>query len=158
VLFAPYAAVPGIHLYVELFRGAAGFPHAACLPGDSGSHGGRLSESRFPLQNNQMIPADARVRWRQTYIDTNGGTNPASADVQDLLQPATGGLLPCVGTLARRTLPQRTSPIPTRRCSARRCSAPVVPAAPGGWTPATRGPNQRTPDMRNYRMLRTSPG
>jgi trimeric autotransporter adhesin len=74
--------------------------------GYSGSHGSRLFQSRYPLQNNQMIPADVRAQWRQTYINTNGGTNPASVQVQNPLQPATGELLPFVGTLAQRTLPQ----------------------------------------------------
>jgi hypothetical protein len=74
--------------------------------GYSGSHGAHLFQSRYPLQNNQMVPAGVLASWRQTYIDTNGGTNPSTLLVQNPLQPATGPLLPFVGTLGQRTIPQ----------------------------------------------------
>jgi len=44
--------------------------------------------------------------WKQTYISTNAGTNPANTQVQNPVQPVTGTLLPFVGTLAQRTIPQ----------------------------------------------------
>lgn len=75
--------------------------------GYSGSHGSRLLQARTPLQNNQMIPASVLASWRQTYIDTNAGTNPSSIQVQNPLQPASGPLLPFPGTLGQRTLAQQ---------------------------------------------------
>jgi hypothetical protein len=74
--------------------------------GYSGSHGAHLFQSRYALQNNQLVPAAVLGSWRQTYISTNAGTNPASVQVQNPLQPATGALLPFVGALAQRTIPQ----------------------------------------------------
>jgi hypothetical protein len=74
--------------------------------GYNGSRGVHLYQSRYPLQNNQFIPAAVRAQWRQTYIDTNAGTNPASTQVQNPLQPATGALLPFVGSIAQRTIAQ----------------------------------------------------
>ena len=74
--------------------------------GYSGSHGVHLFQSRYPLQNNQVIPTSVLAAWKQTYISTNAGTNPASLQVQNPLQPVTGTLLPFVGALAQRTIPQ----------------------------------------------------
>jgi hypothetical protein len=74
--------------------------------GYSGSHGVHLFQSRYPLQNNQLVPTNMLAAWKQTYISTNAGTNPASTLVQNPLQPATGTLLPFVGALAQRTIPQ----------------------------------------------------
>jgi hypothetical protein len=75
--------------------------------GYSGSHGVHLFQSRYALQNNQLIPGDVLAAWKQTYISTNAGTNPANLQVQNPLQPAgTAPLLPFVGALAQRTIPQ----------------------------------------------------
>jgi hypothetical protein len=74
--------------------------------GYNGSHGVHLFQSRYPLQNNQFIPADVLASWKATYISTNAGTNPANTQVQNPLQPVTGTLLPFVGALAQRTIPQ----------------------------------------------------
>jgi hypothetical protein len=74
--------------------------------GYSGSYGVHLFQSRYALQNNQMVPSSVLASWKQTYISTNAGTNPASLQVQNPLQPATGTLLPFVGALAQRTIPQ----------------------------------------------------
>jgi hypothetical protein len=74
--------------------------------GYSGSHGVHLFQSRYAIQNNQLVPASVLAAWKQTYISTNAGTNPAGLQVQNPLQPATGPLLPFVGALAQRTIPQ----------------------------------------------------
>jgi Carboxypeptidase regulatory-like domain/TonB dependent receptor-like, beta-barrel len=74
--------------------------------GYNGSRGAHLFQSRYPLQNNQLIPSAVLASWKQTYISTNAGTNPANTQVQNPLQPVTGALLPFVGALAQRTLPQ----------------------------------------------------
>jgi hypothetical protein len=74
--------------------------------GYNGSHGAHLFQSRYPLQNNQMVPASVLAQWRDTFIASNGGTNPANTQVQNPLQPVSGTLLPFVGALAQRTIPQ----------------------------------------------------
>ncbi len=73
--------------------------------GYSGAHGSHLLQSRYPLQNNQDVPAGVLSDCRQTYIATNG-TNPCAANVQNPLQPAgTAPLIPFTGALGQRTLP-----------------------------------------------------
>ena len=74
--------------------------------GLSGMHAVHLFESRYPVQNNQMIPANVLSAWRQTYISTNAGTNTANLQVQNPLQSATGTLLPFLSTLGQRTIPE----------------------------------------------------
>ncbi len=73
--------------------------------GYTGTHGSHLLEARFPLQNDQSVPAGVLATCRQTYIDSNGGNNPCTAQVQNPLQPATGALRPFAGTLGQRTIP-----------------------------------------------------
>ena len=74
--------------------------------GYTGAKGANLAQARYTLQNNQMIPDGVLATWRQTYIDSNARINPANTLVQNPFQPATGQVLPFVGTLAQRTIPQ----------------------------------------------------
>jgi hypothetical protein len=70
-----------------------------------GAHGAHLLQSRYPLQNNQNVPAAVLAGCRQSYIDTNG-TNPCAANVQNPLQPAGNApLIPFTGTIGQRTIP-----------------------------------------------------
>src|SRR5579872_6145136 len=73
--------------------------------GYTGSHGSHLFQSRYPLQNNQDVPAAVLAGCRQNYIATNG-TNPCAANVQNPLQPTgTAPLIPFTGTIGQRTIP-----------------------------------------------------
>jgi hypothetical protein len=79
--------------------------------GYTGSHGSHLLQARYPLQNNQNVPAGVLDSCRQNYITSNGN-NPCAANVQNPLQPATGALLPFVGTIAQRTIPMTNTYYP----------------------------------------------
>ena len=72
--------------------------------GYSGTRGIHLIQARYPLQNNQVVPQSVLDSCRASYISSNGN-NPCSASVQNPLQPATGTLIPFVGTLGQRTIP-----------------------------------------------------
>jgi len=63
-----------------------------------------LMNRSFPIQNQQSIPASTLAQWRQQWIDSNGTLNPASEQVQNPWQPATGPLLPFKGPLGARTI------------------------------------------------------
>jgi hypothetical protein len=73
--------------------------------GYSGSHGTNLFQSRTAVQNNQFVPAGVLDNCRQTYITSNAGNNPCTANVPNPLQPASGPLLPFVGTIAQSSIP-----------------------------------------------------
>jgi hypothetical protein len=72
--------------------------------GYMGTRGANLLQARYPLQNNQSVPASVLAGCRSAYISSNGN-NPCAANVQNPLQPVTGNLIPFVGTLGQRTLP-----------------------------------------------------
>ncbi len=72
--------------------------------GYTGTRGTNLLQARYPLQSIQNVPASVLASCRAAYISSNGN-NPCSASVQNPLQPATGALLPFVGTLGQRTIP-----------------------------------------------------
>ena len=73
--------------------------------GYTGTRGTNLLQARYPLQSNQSVPAAVLASCRAAYISSNGN-NPCAASVQNPLQPATGNLLPFVGTLGQRTIPE----------------------------------------------------
>ena len=73
--------------------------------GYSGTRGSHLNQARFPLQSDQSVPASVLASCRQTYIASNAGNNPCTAQVQNPLQPVTGPLVPFAGTLGQRTIP-----------------------------------------------------
>jgi hypothetical protein len=70
------------------------------------SHGDHLTNRNYPFQNLQSIPRSTLSTWLNQYIASNGQTNSANVQVQNPWQPATGTLVPFVGTLAGRTIPQ----------------------------------------------------
>src|SRR5882724_10878514 len=80
--------------------------------GYSGSYSDHLSNRNYPFQNMQSIPVATLNTWRSQYLASNGQTNPANVQVQNPFQPATGPLVPFVGTLAGRTIPQFVTLLP----------------------------------------------
>ncbi len=80
--------------------------------GYSGSYSNHLTNRNYPFQNLQSIPTATLSAWRNQYIASNGQTNPANVQVQNPWQPATGPLVPFVGTLAGRTIPQFVTLLP----------------------------------------------
>ena len=72
--------------------------------GYTGTRGASLLQARYPLQTTQSVPASVLASCRAAYISSNGN-NPCSASVQNPLQPATGNLIPFVGTIGQRTVP-----------------------------------------------------
>jgi trimeric autotransporter adhesin len=74
--------------------------------GYSGSYSTNLSNRNYPFQNRQNIPSSTLSSWLSQYIASNGQTDPSNVQVQNPWQPATGPLLPFVGTMAGRTIPQ----------------------------------------------------
>jgi hypothetical protein len=71
-----------------------------------------LMNRSFPIQNLQSIPAATLADWRQQWINSNGTLNPASQQVQNPWQPATGDLLPFKGPLASRTISRENTLYP----------------------------------------------
>jgi hypothetical protein len=80
--------------------------------GYSGSYSKNLTNRNYPFQSMQNLPSATLDTWRAQYIASNGATNPANVQVQNPFQPATGPLLPFVGTLAGRTVPQFVTLLP----------------------------------------------
>lgn len=80
--------------------------------GYTASKSKNLMNRSFPIQNLQSIPAATLAEWRQQWIDSNGTLNPASQQVQNPWQPATGDLLPFKGPLASRTISRESSLYP----------------------------------------------
>jgi hypothetical protein len=89
------------NLFIERQVGRTWFFSA----GYSGNHGSGLFQARTPLQNNQFVPTNVLSGCRQTYIDTNAGNNPCTANIANPLQPAGSPLLPFVGTIAQSSIP-----------------------------------------------------
>jgi hypothetical protein len=71
-----------------------------------------LMNRSFPIQNRQSIPAATLASWRQQYIDSNGALNPATQQVQNPWQPATGDLIPFSGPLGARTIARENTLFP----------------------------------------------
>ena len=70
-----------------------------------GSKGSRLQITQFPLNNNQLVDQALLADWRNTYIQSNGTTNPATQQIPNPFQPATGPLIPFgAGNIRNRTI------------------------------------------------------
>ena len=77
--------------------------------GWSGSWSNHLSTRNFNFENTQTVGAQnpgLLAGWRQTWINSNGATQPSSVQVPNPYQPATGTLLKFQGSLAARTIQQ----------------------------------------------------
>ena len=79
------------------------------------SRGNNLQIVAYPIQNDQLIPADVRQSWRQTYITTaaaGGAHNPANDQVPNPLQTTPGTLLPFQGLLGNATIARNVTYYP----------------------------------------------
>jgi trimeric autotransporter adhesin len=91
-----------------------------------GSHGSRLQIVFVPLNSPQLIDPQLLASWRNTYIASNGTTNPANASICNPYQTlqtcvtgpdgritATGPLIPYGSPiLAGRTIPRQNAAFP----------------------------------------------
>jgi hypothetical protein len=80
--------------------------------GYSASRSVHLPNRNYPFQSLQNLPASTLSAWRSQYIASNGTLNPANVQVKNPFQPASGALLPFVGTLGGATVPQYTTLLP----------------------------------------------
>lgn len=80
--------------------------------GYTASKSRHLMNRSFPIQNAQSLPAATLADWRQQWINSNGSLNPATQQVQNPWQPATGDLLPFKGPLASRTISRENTLYP----------------------------------------------
>jgi hypothetical protein len=80
--------------------------------GYSASVSRNLMNRSFPIQSQQSLPASTLADWRQQWINSNGTLNPATQQVQNPWQPATGPLLPFKGPLASRTISRENTLYP----------------------------------------------
>ena len=76
---------------------------------EAGSREYHLFTRNLPFQNIQTISASAPgtlAAWRQTWINSNGATQPQTQQIPNPYQPASGPLLPFQNQLAGATLQQ----------------------------------------------------
>ncbi|HMX27714.1 MAG TPA: TonB-dependent receptor [Blastocatellia bacterium] len=70
-----------------------------------GSHGSRLQVTFIPINSAQLVDQALLSDWRNTYIQSNGTTNPSTQQIQNPFQPATGTLIPFgAGNIRNRTI------------------------------------------------------
>ncbi|HEY6402440.1 MAG TPA: TonB-dependent receptor, partial [Blastocatellia bacterium] len=72
-------------------------PNWIVSAGYIGSHGSRLQVTFVPINSAQLVDQQLLDSWRNTYIASNGTTNPSTQQIQNPWQPATGPLLPYGG-------------------------------------------------------------
>jgi len=85
-------------------------PNWTASAGYIGSKGSRLQVTFVPINSDQYIDPNLLASWRDTYIATNGGTNPSTQQIQNPWQPATGPLIPYAGanpTIRARTIQRK---------------------------------------------------
>jgi outer membrane receptor protein involved in Fe transport len=63
-----------------------------------GSHGSRLQVAFVPFNSAQLVDQGLLSSWRDTYIASNGATNPSTQLIPNPFQPASGPLLPYGGS------------------------------------------------------------
>jgi hypothetical protein len=71
-----------------------------------------LHNRSFPIQNLQSLDPALLSQWRDQFIASNGTLNPATQQVQNPFQPATGPLVPFAGVLGQRTVPRQNTFFP----------------------------------------------
>ena len=74
--------------------------------------GSNLLNRSFPIQSLQNIDQATLDAWRATYIASNGTLNPATQQVPNPFQPATGPRLPFAGPLAAATIAAAEHAVP----------------------------------------------
>ena len=80
--------------------------------GYSASRSTNLPNRNYPFQTLQNVSSTTLSAWRDQYIASNGTLNPANQQVANPLQPASGSLLPFVGTLGGATMPRYVTQLP----------------------------------------------
>ena len=72
-----------------------------------GSHGSRLQVTFIAVNNPQFVDPAVLTDWRNTYVASNGATNPSTQQIPNPYQPATGALIPFgAGNIRNRTIPR----------------------------------------------------
>ncbi|MFB3777755.1 MAG: TonB-dependent receptor domain-containing protein [Bryobacteraceae bacterium] len=74
--------------------------------GYSAAHSSDLMNRQFPINSIQQVPQSTLDAWRTQYIASDGVTNPASVQVANPFQPASGPLLGFTGPLGGKTISQ----------------------------------------------------
>ncbi len=70
-----------------------------------GSKGSRLQVTFIPINSAQLVDQALLSDWRNTYIQSNGATNPSTQQIQNPFQPATGPLIAFgAGNIRNRTI------------------------------------------------------
>ena len=77
--------------------------------GFSASRSDHLMNRNFPINSNQLLPADTLAAWRASYIASNFVTNPANLQVTNPFQPVGGPLRAFSGSLGAATIAQSTT-------------------------------------------------
>ena len=78
-----------------------------------GSHGSRLQVTFINIPNPQFVDPALLTEWRNTYVASNGTTNPATQQIPNPFQPATGDLIPFgAGNIRNRTIPRLEANLP----------------------------------------------
>lgn len=72
-----------------------------------GSHGSRLQVTFINVNNSQFVDQAVLTDWRNQYVASNGTVNPATQQIPNPFQPATGDLIPFgAGNIRNRTIPR----------------------------------------------------
>ena len=80
--------------------------------GYTGTHSSRLMNRNFPINSIQMLSTSLLSTWHGQYVASNGVTNPATVQIPNPFQPASGPLLNFTGALGAATLDQQTANYP----------------------------------------------
>ncbi|MEP6715057.1 MAG: TonB-dependent receptor, partial [Terriglobia bacterium] len=75
--------------------------------GYSATHSSNLMNRAYPVNSTQFFDPSQLATWRAQYIASNGTTNPASVQIANPYQPASGNLLGFTGELGGRTVSQQ---------------------------------------------------
>jgi outer membrane receptor protein involved in Fe transport len=88
-------------------------PNWIVSAGYIGSRGSRLQVTFVPINSAQLVDQQLLDSWRNTYIASNGTTNPSTQQIQNPWQPASGPLLPYgVGNIRNRTISRLEAAFP----------------------------------------------
>ncbi|MEO8592663.1 MAG: TonB-dependent receptor [Candidatus Solibacter sp.] len=77
--------------------------------GYSASRSDQLYNSAFPLQNNQLVPAEQLSSWASSYIASNLTLNPASQLIPNPFQPTDGTVRNFTGALGASTIARQST-------------------------------------------------
>ena len=106
-----------VHAVERVPRAAALSTPSWCRSATAASVSRNLLNRSFPIQNAaEHRPGDARRLAGDQYIATNGTLNPATQQVPNPFQPATGPRLPFAGPLAAATLAAAEHAVSRTRC------------------------------------------